>query len=60
MTVKEKLVLLLSVFTMLSVSFYFAPPYWWLHLMLAIVMIGHIIYFGFVVKTEIIPHQGKI
>lgn len=51
MTVKEKLILLSSVFAMLAVSFYFAPPYWWLRLMLASVMIGHIIYFGFVVKT---------
>ncbi|SMC74973.1 YbaN family protein [Moheibacter sediminis] len=51
MTLREKLVLLLSVFAMLSISFYFAPPYWWLRLMLASVMIGHVIYFGFVVKT---------
>lgn len=52
MTIREKLILLLSVFLMLSISFYFAPPYWWLRALLASVMIGHIIYFGFVVKTD--------
>lgn len=52
MTLKEKWVLLLSVFVMLSISFYFAPAYWLLRMMLAFVMIGHGVYFGFVVKTE--------
>lgn len=51
MTIKEKLVLLLSVFVMLAISFYLAPAYWWLRLILISVMVGHIIYFGFIVKT---------
>jgi len=52
MSLQEKWVLLLSVFAMLSISIYFAPPYWWLRVLLISVMIGHIIYFGFIIKTR--------
>lgn len=52
MTVKAKLTILIPVTILLAIAAFFMRRILWGEIILAAVWLGHIIYFGFVVKTE--------
>lgn len=52
MTVKNKLTILIPVTILLAIAAFFMRNILWGEIILALVWLGHVIYFGFVVKTE--------